>query len=47
MTAYEAGDPADEESLWDEAGYGVPDRCRLKRVRQAYEEAEREDLGDE
>lgn len=28
---------------WDEIEYGVPSRRRIKRQRQAYEEAERED----
>lgn len=28
---------------WCEIEYGVPSRTRLKRERQAYEEAERED----
>ncbi len=32
---------------WDEEEYGVPDRRRLKRIRQAYEEAEREDRENE
>ena len=29
--------------VWDELEYGVPNRTRMKRERQAYEEAERED----
>ncbi len=28
---------------WDEIEYGVPSRRRIKKERQAYEEAERED----
>lgn len=28
---------------WDEQEYRVPSKARLKRERQAYEEAERED----
>lgn len=32
---------------WGEEEYGIPDKRRLKRERQAYEEAEREDMGDE
>ena len=28
---------------WDEREYGVPSRRRIKKKRQAYEEAERED----
>lgn len=32
---------------WDEIEYGVPDKRRLNRERQAYEEAEREDREDE
>lgn len=27
---------------WDEIEYGVPDRVRMKRSRQAYEDTERE-----
>lgn len=32
---------------WDEQEYGLPSKRRLKRKRQAYEEAEREDREDE
>ena len=32
---------------WDEIEYGVPSRRRIKRERQAYEEAEREDRENE
>lgn len=32
---------------WDETEYGVPNKLRLKRQRQAYEESEREDMEDE
>lgn len=35
----------DEE--WGEIEYGVPNKRRLKREKQAYEEAEREDREDE
>lgn len=35
----------DEE--WDEIEYGVPSKARLKRERQDYEEAEREDRENE
>lgn len=35
------------DSEWEEIEYGVPSRTRLKRERQAYEEAEREDREDE
>lgn len=35
------------DSEWDEAEYGVPNKHRLKRERQAYEEAEREDVENE
>ena len=35
----------DEE--WSEIEYGVPDKRRLNRERQAYEDAEREDREDE
>lgn len=35
----------DEE--WGEIEYGVPNKRRLKRQKQAYEEAEREDREDE
>ncbi len=31
---------------WDEQEYRAPSRTRLKRERQAYEEAEREDRDD-
>lgn len=31
------------DGYWDEAEYGVPSVQRLKRERQAYEEAEREE----
>lgn len=34
--------------LWcEEVDYNVPDQRRMKRQRQAYEEAEREDMEDE
>jgi len=33
--------------VWDEIEYGIPNRHRLKRERQAYEEAEREDRENE
>lgn len=29
--------------VWDEIEYGIPNKRRIKRERQAYEEAERED----
>lgn len=32
---------------WDEHECRVPDRTRIKRERQAYEEAEREGFGNE
>ena len=32
---------------WDEIEYGVSNKRRLKRERQAYEEAEREDRENE
>ena len=32
--------------VWDELEYGVPSKARMKRQRQAYEEAEREDGED-
>lgn len=32
---------------WDEIEYGVPRMARMKRERKAYEEAEREDKGNE
>lgn len=32
---------------WDEQEYGVPSKRRLKRERQAYEEAERENKENE
>lgn len=32
---------------WDEQEYRVPSRARMKRERQAYEEAEREDRKNE
>ena len=32
---------------WDEIEYGVPNKRRLKRERQAYEEVEREDKENE
>ncbi len=32
---------------WDEQEYRVPSRARMKRERQAYEEAEREGFGNE
>lgn len=32
---------------WVEIEYGVPNRSRMKRERQAYEEAEREDMENE
>lgn len=35
------------DSEWNEIEYGVPNRARLKRERQAYEEEEREDGEDE
>lgn len=35
----------DEE--WNEIEYGIPNRARMKRERQAYEEAEREDRENE
>ena len=35
------------DSEWDEIEYGVPSNARLKRQRQAYEEAEREDRENE
>lgn len=34
-------------SEWNEIEYGVPNKRRLKRERQAYEEAEREDRENE
>lgn len=33
--------------VWDELEYGVPNKARLRRERQAYEEAEREDRENE
>lgn len=33
--------------LWGEIEYGVPNKTRLKRGRQAYEAEEREDREDE
>lgn len=35
------------DSEWDEEEYGVPSKARLKRMRQAYDDAEREDIEDE
>ena len=35
------------DSEWDEIEYGIPSRARIKRERKAYEEAEREEYGDE
>lgn len=32
---------------WGEIEYGVPSKARMNRERQAYEEAEREDMEDE
>lgn len=32
---------------WDEQEYRMPSKARMKRERQAYEEAEREDRKDE
>ncbi len=32
---------------WDEQEYRVPSKARMKKQRQAYEEAEREDRKDE
>lgn len=32
---------------WDESEYGVPNKARMIRERQAYEEAEREDRRNE
>lgn len=31
---------------WDDAEYQIPDRARMKRERQAYEEAERKGRED-
>lgn len=36
----------EDEGTVDKAGYRIPDRLRMKRQRQAYEEAEREDRED-
>lgn len=36
----------ESDSEYDESGYGFPSRALLKRNRQAYEEAEREDGED-
>lgn len=35
------------DSEWDEQEYRVPNKARLKRLRQAYEEAERVDRENE
>lgn len=34
------------DSNWNEVEYGVPIRSRLTKERQAYEQAEREDLDE-
>jgi len=31
---------------WDEQEYRMPNRARMKRERQAYQEAEREEVGN-
>lgn len=35
------------DNWWDEQEYRIPSRARMKRERQAYEEAEREDRENE
>lgn len=37
----------EDERNWDEIECQLPDRNRLRRIRQAYEEAEREDRENE
>lgn len=32
---------------WDEQEYGVPSKRRLRRLREAYDEAEMEEMEDE
>jgi hypothetical protein len=35
------------DAIWDEIDYGVPNKRRMNRLRQAYEEAEREVMEDD
>ena len=43
MAQIEVENPMTVDWWWDEQEYRVPSRARMKRERQAYEEAERED----
>lgn len=43
MTQIEVENPMTVDWWWDEQEYRLPSRARMKRERQACEEAERED----
>lgn len=43
----EIENPMIVDAWWGETDYGVPDKHRLKKLRQAYEEAESEDRENE
>ncbi len=43
MAQIEVENPMTVDWWWDEQEYRVPSRARMKRERQAYEEAERKD----
>ena len=43
MMAIEVEDPMVTDWWWDGHEYRMPSKARMKRERQAYEEAERED----
>ncbi|WP_297642795.1 hypothetical protein [uncultured Bacteroides sp.] len=45
MAQIEVENPTVVDWWWDEHECRVPSKARMKRERQAYEEAEREDIG--
>lgn len=47
MAQIEVENPMVVDWWWDEQEYRMPSRARMKRERQAYEEAEREDRENE